>query len=149
MDGVAIAASVIRKDFETASSIMFLLNIGETLEEWTRKKSISDLARSMSLNIDKVWLKADGKELQVGINQVLVGDHIVVRNSDIIPLDGKVIEGEMTVNQSVMTGESEPVVKSPGGYVYAGTVVEEGECLIEVTKAAGSGKFDQIVKMIE
>lgn len=149
LDGVAIAASVLRKDFDTASSIMFLLNIGETLEEWTRKKSINDLARSMSLNIDKVWLKTDGKELQVGINQVLAGDHIVVRNSDIIPLDGKVVEGEMTVNQSVMTGESEPVVKSPGGYVYAGTVVEEGECLIEVTKVAGSGKFDQIVKMIE
>ncbi|MCR4624857.1 MAG: heavy metal translocating P-type ATPase [Lachnospiraceae bacterium] len=149
LDGVAIAASVLRKDFDTASSIMFLLNIGEILEEWTRKKSINDLARSMSLNIDKVWLKTDGKEVQVGINQVLAGDHIVVRNSDIIPLDGKVIEGEMTVNQSVMTGESEPVVKSPGGYVYAGTVVEEGECLIEVTKVAGSGKFDQIVKMIE
>ena len=149
LDGVAIAASVIRRDFDTASSIMFLLNIGETLEEWTRKKSINDLARSMSLNVDKVWLRNDGKDLQVGINQVLAGDHIVVRNSDIIPLDGKVIEGEMTVNQSVMTGESEPVVKSPGGYVYAGTVVEEGECVIEVTKVAGSGKFDQIVRMIE
>ena len=149
LDGVAIATSIIRKDFDTASSIMFLLNVGETLEEWTRKKSINDLARSMSLNIDKVWLKKDGKEIQVGLNQVLAGDHIIVRNSEIIPLDGKVIEGEMTVNQSIMTGESEPVVKSPGGYVYAGTVVEEGECIIEVTKTAGSGKFDQIVKMIE
>ena len=149
LDGVAIATSIIRRDFDTASSIMFLLNIGETLEEWTRKKSINDLARSMSLNIDKIWLKNDGKEIQVGVNQVLAGDHIIVRNSEIIPLDGKVIEGEMTVNQSIMTGESEPVVKSPGGYVYAGTVVEEGECIIEVTKTAGSGKFDQIVKMIE
>lgn len=149
LDGVAIATSIIRRDFDTASSIMFLLNIGETLEEWTRKKSINDLAHSMSLNIDKVWLKNDGKEIQVGVNQVLAGDHIIVRNSEIIPLDGKVIEGEMTVNQSIMTGESEPVVKSPGGYVYAGTVVEEGECIIEVTKTAGSGKFDQIVKMIE
>ena len=149
LDGVAIAASVLRKDFETAASIMFLLNIGETLEEWTRKKSVNDLARSMSLNIEKVWVKTEGKELQIGINQVLAGDHIVVRNSDIIPLDGKVIGGEMTVNQSIMTGESEPVVKSPGGYVYAGTVVEEGECIIEVTKVAGKGKFDQIVKMIE
>lgn len=149
LDGVAITTSIIRRDFDTASSIMFLLNIGETLEEWTRKKSINDLARSMSLNIDKVWLKNDGKEIQVGVNQVLAGDHIIVRNSEIIPLDGKVIEGEMTVNQSIMTGESEPVVKSPGGYVYAGTVVEEGECIIEVTKTAGSGKFDQIVKMIE
>lgn len=149
LDGVAIATSIIRRDFDTASSIMFLLNIGETLEEWTRKKSINDLARSMSLNIDKVWLKNDGKEIQVGVNQVLAGDHIIVRNSEIIPLDGKVIKGEMTVNQSIMTGESEPVVKSPGGYVYAGTVVEEGECIIEVTKTAGSGKFDQIVKMIE
>ncbi|MCR5204552.1 MAG: heavy metal translocating P-type ATPase [Lachnospiraceae bacterium] len=149
LDGVAIATSIIRRDFDTASSIMFLLNIGETLEEWTRKKSINDLARSMSLNIDTVWLKNDGKEIQVGVNQVLAGDHIIVRNSEIIPLDGKVIEGEMTVNQSIMTGESEPVVKSPGGYVYAGTVVEEGECIIEVTKTAGSGKFDQIVRMIE
>ena len=149
LDGVAIATSIVRRDFDTASSIMFLLSIGETLEEWTRKKSINDLARSMSLNIDKVWLKNDGKEIQVGVNQVLAGDHIIVRNSEIIPLDGKVVEGEMTVNQSIMTGESEPVVKSPGGYVYAGTVVEEGECIIEVTKTAGSGKFDQIVRMIE
>lgn len=149
LDGVAIATSIIRRDFDTASSIMFLLNIGETLEEWTRKKSINDLARSMSLNIDKVWLKKDGKELQVNVNQILASDHIIVRNSEIIPLDGKVIEGEMTVNQSIMTGESEPVVKSPGGYVYAGTVVEEGECIIEVTKVAGNGKFDQIVRMIE
>ena len=149
LDGVAIATSIVRRDFDTASSIMFLLSIGETLEKWTRKKSINDLARSMSLNIDKVWLKNDGKEIQVGVNQVLAGDHIIVRNSEIIPLDGKVVEGEMTVNQSIMTGESEPVVKSPGGYVYAGTVVEEGECIIEVTKTAGSGKFDQIVRMIE
>lgn len=149
LDCVAIATSIVRRDFDTASSIMFLLSIGETLEEWTRKKSINDLARSMSLNIDKVWLKNDGKEIQVGVNQVLAGDHIIVRNSEIIPLDGKVVEGEMTVNQSIMTGESEPVVKSPGGYVYAGTVVEEGECIIEVTKTAGSGKFDQIVRMIE
>ncbi len=149
LDGVAITTSIVRRDFDTASSIMFLLSIGETLEEWTRKKSINDLARSMSLNIDKVWLKNDGKEIQVGVNQVLAGDHIIVRNSEIIPLDGKVVEGEMTVNQSIMTGESEPVVKSPGGYVYAGTVVEEGECIIEVTKTAGSGKFDQIVRMIE
>ena len=149
LDGIAISASIIRSDFATASSIMFLLEIGELLEEWTRKKSIGDLARSMSLNVDKVWIVADGSEVQVNIGTVEVGDHVIVRNSDIIPLDGKVISGEMTVNQAAMTGESEPVVKSEGGYVYAGTVVEEGECIIEVTKATGNGKYDQIVHMIE
>ena len=149
LDGIAIGASVIRADYDTASSIMFLLNTGEILEEWTRKKSIGDLARSMSLNVDKVWLKKDGEEVLVSIGSVKTGDYIVVRNSDIIPLDGKVISGEMTVNQSTMTGESEPVAKHVDGYVYAGTVVEEGECVIQVTKESGSGKYDQIVRMIE
>lgn len=149
LDGIAIAASLARRDFATASSIMFLLESGEILEEWTRKKSIGDLARSMSLQVDKVWLSTDEGEIQVSVNTVKKGDHIVLRNSDIIPLDGKVISGEMTVNQSTMTGESEPVVKKADGYVYAGTVVEEGECIVEVTRESGSGKYDKIVQMIE
>lgn len=149
LDGIAIAASLVRRDFATASSIMFLLESGEILEEWTRKKSIGDLARSMSLQVDKVWLSTDEGEIQVSVNTVKKGDHIVLRNSDIIPLDGKVVSGEMTVNQSTMTGESEPVVKKADGYVYAGTVVEEGECIVEVTRESGSGKYDKIVRMIE
>lgn len=149
LDGIAIAASIARRDFSTASSIMFLLDSGEILEEWTRKKSIGDLARSMSLQVDKVWLSTADGEIQVSVNSVKKGDHIILRNSDIIPLDGKVISGEMTVNQSTMTGESEPVVKKVDGYVYAGTVVEEGECIVEVTKESGSGKYDKIVQMIE
>lgn len=149
LDGIAIAASLARRDFATASSIMFLLESGEILEEWTRKKSIGDLARSMSLQVDKVWLSTADGEIQVSVSAVKKGDHIILRNSDIIPLDGKVISGEMTVNQSTMTGESEPVVKKADGYVYAGTVVEEGECIVEVAKESGSGKYDKIVQMIE
>lgn len=149
LDGIAITASILRKDYSTASSIMFLLDTGDLLEQWTRKKSIGDLARSMSLNVDKVWMKNGDDEIQVSVTGVKKGDRIILRSSDIIPLDGKVIEGEMTVNQSTMTGESEPVVKHAGGYVYAGTVVEEGECVVEVTKESGSGKYDKIVRMIE
>lgn len=149
LDGIAIAASIIRRDFETASSIMFLLDTGEILEEWTRKKSIGDLARSMSLQVDKAWLYTEDGEIQVSVNTVKKGDRIILRNSDIIPLDGKVISGEMTVNQSTMTGESEPVVKKAGSYVYAGTVVEEGECIVAVAKESGKGKYDKIVQMIE
>lgn len=149
LDGIAIAASIIRRDFETASSIMFLLDTGEILEEWTRKKSIGDLARSMSLQVDKAWLCTKDGEIQVSVNTVKKDDTIILRNSDIIPLDGKVISGEMTVNQSTMTGESEPVVKKAGSYVYAGTVVEEGECIVAVTKESGKGKYDKIVQMIE
>jgi len=149
LDGIAIAASIYRGDYSTASSIMFLLESGEILEEWTRKKSIGDLARSMSLNIDKVWVKSGESEIQVPINQVNIGDYVIVRTSDVIPLDGKLFQGEFTVNQSTMTGESEPVLKCVGGYVYAGTVVEEGQGIIEVTKKSGTGKYDQIVHMIE
>lgn len=149
LDGIAIAASIVRKDYATASSIMFLLDSGDTLEEWTRKKSIGDLARSMALNVDKVWLLNNDKEISVGIGQVRVGDQIIVRNSDIIPLDGKVVRGQMTVNQSSMTGEAEPVVKFVDSYVYAGTVVDEGEAVIQVTRESGTGKYDQIVRMIE
>lgn len=149
LDGIAVAASILRKDYSTADSVMFLLETGEILEEWTKKKSIGDLARSMSLNIDKVWLKAESGETQVSVSQVHEGDHIVVRDSDVIPLDGRVVSGKMTVNQSSLTGESEPVYKDLGGYVYAGTVVEEGECEILVTKESGRGKYDQIIHMIE
>ena len=149
LDGIAIGASILRGDFSTASSIMFLLEAGEILEEWTRKRSIGDLARSMSLNVDNVWVRTEAGEVMMPVNKVEVGDLVIVRTSDIIPLDGKVYSGEMTVNQSTMTGESEPVEKREGGYVYAGTVVDEGECLIEVTKKSGTGKYDQVVKMIE
>ncbi len=149
LDATAITASIIRCDYDTASSVMFLLTIGEMLEDWTRKKSLCDLAKSMCLDVDKVWIRTPGGDVQMDIGKVELGDHVVVRNSDIIPLDGVVVEGEMTVNQSAMTGESEPVVKSTGGYVYAGTVVEEGECVVEVRKTSGHGKYDQIVRMIE
>lgn len=149
LDATAITASIIRCDYDTASSVMFLLTIGEMLEDWTRKKSLCDLAKSMCLDVDKVWIRTTGGDVQMDIGKVELGDHVVVRNSDIIPLDGVVVEGEMTVNQSAMTGESEPVVKSAGGYVYAGTVVEEGECVVEVRKTSGHGKYDQIVRMIE
>lgn len=150
LDAAAILASMLMGDFNTASSVMCLLDIGDLLEEWTHKKSIGDLARSMSLKVDKVWLKAaDGQDVLVNVKDVQAGDRIMVRTSNVIPLDGVVVSGEMSVNQASMTGESVPVVKMPGGYVYAGTVVEEGECLVEVTRKAGTGKYDQIVHMIE
>lgn len=149
LDAVAIGASLIRRDFKTAGSVMFLLNTGELLEEWTRKKSVNDLALTLSLKIDKVWIRSGEEEVQVDISQVKVGDEMILRSSDVIPLDGSVIEGEMTVNQSSMTGEAESVLKEAGSYVYAGTVVDEGECVVRVTKTSGTGKYDQIVKMIE
>ena len=149
LDAAAITASILRGDFATASSVMFLQDVGDVLEEWTHKKSVGDLARAMSLNVDKVWLKTSGADVLMDVRDIQKGDNIVVRTSNVIPLDGKIISGEMTVNQSSMTGESSPVFKEKGGYVYAGTVVEEGECVIEVTNAAGSGKYDQIVRMIE
>ena len=149
LDGIAIGTAILRRDYETASSVMFLLETGDVLEEWTRKKSIGDLARSMALNVDKAWVKTGGKEVLLPISGIKIGDSVVVRSSDIIPLDGKVLSGEMTVNQSAMTGEPEPAVKMAGSYVYAGTVVEEGECIVQVMKESGSGKYDQIVHMIE
>ena len=149
LDAVAIGVSILRRDFSTAGSVMFLLNTGETMEEWTRKKSVGDLARAMSLGVDRVWVKKDGEEVLVPVGDVKKGDLFIVRRSEIIPLDGTVISGEMTVNQSAMTGESEPVGKCAGGYVYAGIVVEEGECLVRVTQEAGSGNYDRIVRMIE
>ena len=149
LDATAIAVSILRGDYDTASSIMFLLDLGDILEEWTHKKSVGDLARSMSLKVDKVWMKTEGEDVLVSVKDVKVGDEIYIRTSNVIPLDGVVVDGEATVNQASMTGESEPVFKEAGGYVYAGTVVEEGECLVRVTKASGTGKYDQIVKMIE
>lgn len=149
LDATAVSVSIIRGDFSTASSVMFMLNLGEILEDWTHKKSVADLASTMSLNVDKVWLKTDTCEVLVPIGDIQAGDKIVVRTGNMIPLDGKVISGESTVNQSSMTGESLPVVKTVGSYVYAGTVAEEGECVICVDKASGSGKYDRIVRMIE
>lgn len=149
LDATAVSVSIIRGDFSTASSVMFMLNLGEILEDWTHKKSVADLASTMSLNVDKVWLKTDTCEVLVPIGDIQAGDKIVVRTGNMIPLDGKVISGEATVNQSSMTGESLPVVKTVGSYVYAGTVAEEGECVICVDKASGSGKYDRIVRMIE
>ena len=149
LDATAITASILRSDFDTASSVMFLLELGEILEEWTHKKSVGDLARAMSLQVEKVWMKTEGADVLIDVKDVQVGDRIVVRTSNVIPLDGTVLEGEMTVNQASMTGESVPVEKHAGAYVYAGTVVEEGECVIQVAKAKGSGHYDKIVKMIE
>ena len=150
LDATAIIASMLQKDFETAASVMFLLNLGELLEEWTHKKSVDDLARTMALNVEKVWVQTlDGEEVLTDIKEVKLGDRIVLRSSNLIPLDGRLIEGVASVNQASMTGESIPVMKQPGGYVYAGTVVEDGNCVVEVMKTTGTGKYDRIVKMIE
>ncbi len=149
LDAIAISVSLLRGDYKTASSVMFLLESGETLEEWTHKKSVNDLAGALSLNVGRVWLKTSGGDVLTDVRSIRTGDRITVHTSNIIPLDGKVVSGEVSVNQASMTGEPVPVVKQPGGYVYAGTVVEEGECVIEVTNTAGQGKYDQIVKMIE
>ena len=150
LDAVAITVSLIRGDFETASSVMFLLKIGEILEEWTHKKSVSDLANTMSLGVEKVWLKAkDGSEVLVPTNEVNVGDEIVLRTSNMIALDGEIVEGGATVNQSAITGESVAVNKTVGSQVYAGTVIESGECVVKVTQINGQGRYDRIVKMIE
>ncbi len=149
LDATAITVSIIRGDYNTASSVMFMLGIGEMLEDWTHKKSVADLAGAMSLGIDKVWVKNGECEQLVPINEVAVGEHIIVRTGSVIPLDGKVESGEMTVNQSSMTGESIPVPKHVGSYVYAGTVVDEGECIVTVEKVSGSGRYDRVIKMIE
>lgn len=149
LDATAVTVSLVRRDFNTASSVMFMLRLGEILEEWTHKKSVEDLAGAMALNVDKVWVKSGETELLVPIGEVQTGDSVVVRTGNLIPLDGTVLEGEMTVNQASITGESLPVPKRAGSYVYAGTVAEEGECVIRVEKAAGGGRYDRIVRMIE
>ncbi|MBM6916487.1 heavy metal translocating P-type ATPase [Gemmiger formicilis] len=149
LDALSISISACRRDFGTAGMVMFLLEVGELLEEWTRKKSVADLARCMSLNVDRVWLRTAQGEVLVPVSQIQPGDAVVVRAGGIIPVDGLVLEGEVTVNQASLTGESIPVSKRPGGAVYAGTVVEEGECVLEVKQASGQSRYDQIVHMIE
>lgn len=149
LDAAAIGFSLLRGDYETASSVMFLLHIGEILEDWSYKKSVADLAGSMSLNIDQVWLRMGDEEILTKASHIQVGQQIVVRTGSIIPFDGRVAEGEATVNQASMTGESLPVPKTLGSMVYAGTVVEEGEIAVLVEKASGSGRYDRIVNMIE
>lgn len=149
LDGTAIGVSVFRGDYSTASSVMFLLGIGEILEEWTHKKSVEDLARSMSLNISKVWLIREGKEELTELTAVNSGDRVVVHMGNVIPFDGDVVAGEAMVNQASLTGESNPVRKIEGGYAYAGTVVEEGEITICVKEVNGSSKYEKIMTMIE
>ena len=149
LDALSIGVSVLRGDYGTAGSVMFLLNLGSLLEEWTRKKSLDDLARSMSLNVDKVWVRSQGTEVLVPLTKVQPGDEIVVRSGNMIPLDGTVVEGEAMVNQAALTGESMPVRKAVGLSVYAGTVVEEGECVFTATAAGGANRYDKIVSMIE
>lgn len=149
LDATAIGVSMLRRDINTAGSIMFLLGIGGLLEEWTHKKSVDDLARSMSLNVGSVWLKNGDTEIKVLYNEIKTGDIVVARMSEVVPFDGEVVDGEAMINQASMTGESIPVRKTVGSYVYAGTVVEEGEISILVKETGGSGKFDKIVTMIE
>ena len=149
LDGVAITAAVATKDYKTASSVMFLLKIGDTLEEWTHKRSVDDLARRMSLNIDKVWLVTESGEIETDSSEIQCGDKVIVRVGNMIPFDGEVCRGEAMVNQASMTGESVAVRKTEGMSVFAGTVIEEGELTIKVTQTEGCGRFDKIVKMIE
>ena len=149
LDATAIGVSILRDDIGTAGSIMFMLGIGEILEEWTHKKSVGDLARSMSLNISKVWLSVDGKEVLVSSNDVKPGDKVVVHMGNVIPFDGKVYDGEAMVNQASLTGESVAVRKAKDAVVYAGTVVEEGEITILVNQTKNSSRFEKIVAMIE
>ena len=149
LDATAIGVSVIRNDIATADSIMFLLGIGELLEEWTHKKSVDDLARTMSLNTGSVWMLSDGKEVQVSSNDIKEGDCVVVHMGTIIPFDGEVYDGEAMVNQASITGESMPVRRVKDNYVYAGTVVEEGEITIKVKKVGGTSQYEKIVGMIE
>lgn len=149
LDATAIGVSILRNDTATAGSIMFLLGIGEILEEWTHKKSVDDLARSMSLNIGKVWLVKDGQEILVPSDEIAAGDNVRIRVGNVIPFDGEVISGEAMVNQASMTGESMPVRKGESAIVYAGTVVEEGEITISVRSTNGGSKYENIVHMIE
>ncbi len=149
LDGTAIGVSIIRGDFDTAGSVMFLLGIGEILEEWTHKKSVDDLARSMALNVDKVWAVYDNQEILVSTKDIKKNDNIIVRMGNVIPFDGDVVKGDGAVNQASLTGESLPVAKTIGNSVYAGTVLEEGELTIRVREVNGQGKFDKIVTMIE
>ena len=149
LDATAVTVSMVRGDFATAGSVMFMLRLGEILEEWTHKKSVADLASAMSLRVENVWQQVDGTEVLTKVTDVKPGDRIVIRTGGMIPLDGRVLEGEAMVNQSSLTGESMPVAKRPGSPVYAGTVAEEGECVVCVEKVSGSGRYDRVVRMIE
>ena len=149
LDALSIGVSILRGDYGTAGSVMFLLNLGSLLEEWTRKKSLDDLARSMALNVDKGWVRSQGTEVLVPLTKVRSGDEVVVRSGNMIPLDGTVLEGEAMVNQAALTGESMPVRKVEGSTIYAGTVVEEGECVFVAKSEGGSNRYDKIVAMIE
>ena len=149
LDATAVTVSLARGDFDTAGSVMFMLGLGELLEDWTHKKSVSDLAGAMALQVDQAWRRVGGQEILTPVSEICAGDEVVVRTGNMIPLDGKVCEGEALINQASMTGESLPVRKAAGHYVYAGTVVEEGMCVITVDKAVGSGRYDRIVRMIE
>ena len=149
LDALSITASLLRGDYSTAGSVMFLLTVGSLLEEWTRKKSLDDLARSMALNVDKVWVRTPQGEVLVPLTRVHAGDKVVVRSGNMIPLDGMVLEGEAMVNQAALTGESMPVRKTIGATVYAGTVVEEGECVLVAKAEGGANRYDKIVAMIE
>lgn len=149
LDGVAITVSLLRGDVSTAGAVMYLLGIGETLEEWTLRKSVLNLAESMSLNVDKVWVKVDGVEVSRPVSEVVEGDLVVLRQGEVVPLDGVVVEGVVLVNESSMTGEPEPVRRDEATSVYAGTVVEEGHCVIEVRGNSKSSRYEQIVALIE
>ena len=149
LDATAVTVSMVRGDFATAGSVMFMLRLGEILEEWTHKKSVADLASAMSLRVENVWQQVAGTEVLTKVTDVKPGDRIVIRTGGMIPLDGRVVEGEAMVNQSSLTGESMPVAKRPGSPVYAGTVAEEGECVVCVEKVSGSGRYDRVVRMIE
>lgn len=149
LDGVAITVSLLRGDVSTAGAVMYLLGIGETLEEWTLRKSVLNLAESMSLNVDKVWVKVDGVEVSRPVSEVGEGDLVVLRQGEVVPLDGVVVEGVVLVNESSMTGEPEPVRRDEATLVYAGTVVEEGHCVIEVRGNSKSSRYEQIVALIE
>lgn len=150
LDAASITVAMLRGEFNTAGSVMFLLGIGGIMEEWTHRKSVEDLASAMSLNVDRVWVRtSDGQEILTGIDQVREKDHIVVRTGNMIPLDGVVLEGDGMVNQASITGEPLPVHKRPGNMIYAGTVMDEGELVIAVRQESGTGRYDRIVKMIE
>ena len=149
LDAAVIVTAMVTRDFSTAGSVIFLLGVGDLLDEWTHRKSVDDLAQRMYLQVDRVWMKTGGTEVLVPVTDVRCGDRIVVRTGNVIPLDGVVAAGEAAVNQASMTGESLPVRKEAGSYVYAGTVLEEGECEIEVRQEQGTGRYDRIVQMIE
>ncbi len=150
LDGVAIGVSLLTGDFSTAGSVRFLLGLGDTLDAWTRKRSVDDLAKNMSLHVDRVWLlKENGQQAEVPLSQIRVGDRIVVHTGHVLPLDGIIEQGDVMINQASLTGESVPVAKHPGAAVYAGSVIEEGSCVVRTTHAAGENRYDRIVRMIE